>query len=170
MSFSLFSNFLLDIFFIYISNVILKVPHTLCPPLSYPPTPTSWPWCSPVLGHIKFARPRGLSSHWCPTRPSSATYAARDSLGCYCCDETSWPKATWRGKGLIGSLILNQGLLREAKAQTLRQELMQRPGGVLLTGWLLVACLACFVIALMTTIPGVSRSTMGWVFFHQSLI
>jgi hypothetical protein len=26
---------------------------------SYPLTPTSWPWCSPVLGHIKFARPRG---------------------------------------------------------------------------------------------------------------
>jgi hypothetical protein len=25
------------------------------PLLPYPPTPTSWPWCSPVLGHIKFA-------------------------------------------------------------------------------------------------------------------
>jgi hypothetical protein len=36
-----------------------------CPPLAllpYPLTPTSWPWHSPVLGHIKFARPRGLSS------------------------------------------------------------------------------------------------------------
>jgi hypothetical protein len=30
--------------------------------LPYPPTPTSWPWCSPVLGHIMFARPRCLSS------------------------------------------------------------------------------------------------------------
>jgi hypothetical protein len=41
----------------------LKSP--LCPPptlLPYPPTPTSWPWHSPVLGHIKFARPRGLYS------------------------------------------------------------------------------------------------------------
>jgi hypothetical protein len=27
--------------------------------LPYPPTTTSWLWCSPVLGHIKFARPRG---------------------------------------------------------------------------------------------------------------
>jgi hypothetical protein len=27
--------------------------------LPYPPTPTSWPWRSPVLGHIKFTRPRG---------------------------------------------------------------------------------------------------------------
>jgi hypothetical protein len=26
--------------------------------LPYPPTPASWPWRSPVLGHIKFARPR----------------------------------------------------------------------------------------------------------------
>jgi hypothetical protein len=36
-----FPIFLLDIFFIYISNAILKVPHTL-PPLPYLPTPTSW--------------------------------------------------------------------------------------------------------------------------------
>jgi hypothetical protein len=55
---------------------------SLYPPpalLPYPPTPTSWPWCSPVLGHIKFVRPRGLCSWWWPTRPSSATYAARDT-------------------------------------------------------------------------------------------
>jgi hypothetical protein len=48
------------------------------PQLPYPPTSTSWPWCSPVLGHIKFARPMGLSFHWWPTRPSSDKYAARD--------------------------------------------------------------------------------------------
>jgi hypothetical protein len=47
--------------------------------LPYLPTPTSWPWHSPVLGHINFARPRGLSSQWWPNRPSSATYAARDT-------------------------------------------------------------------------------------------
>jgi hypothetical protein len=48
-------------------------------PPPHPPThsPTSWPWRSPVLGHIKFSRPMGLSFHWWPTRPSSATYAAR---------------------------------------------------------------------------------------------
>jgi hypothetical protein len=44
-----------------------------------PPTPTSWPWHSPVLRHIKFARPMGLSFHRWPTRPSSDTYAARDT-------------------------------------------------------------------------------------------
>jgi hypothetical protein len=36
------------------------------PPLPYPPTPTSWPWRSPVLRHIKFAWPMSLSFHWCP--------------------------------------------------------------------------------------------------------
>jgi hypothetical protein len=46
------------IFFIYTSNAIPKVPYT--PPPRPCPTPSSWPWRSPVLGHIKFARPRGL--------------------------------------------------------------------------------------------------------------
>jgi hypothetical protein len=46
-----FLFFLLDIFFIYISNAILKVPYILTPPCS-------WPWHSPLLGHIIFARPR----------------------------------------------------------------------------------------------------------------
>ena len=51
------------------------------PPVLLPnlPTPNSWPWHSPVLIHIKFARPKGLSSQEWPTRPSSATCAARDT-------------------------------------------------------------------------------------------
>jgi hypothetical protein len=54
---------LLDIFFIYISNAIPKVPYTLPPTLlPYPLTSTSWPWHTLVLGHIMFAKPRGLSS------------------------------------------------------------------------------------------------------------
>ena len=48
---------------------------TKSPP--YPPTPPFWPWCSPVLGHIKFASPMGLSFKWWPIRPSFDTYAAR---------------------------------------------------------------------------------------------
>jgi hypothetical protein len=80
------SLFKLGIFFIYISNAIPKVLHTLLPPLPYPPTPTSWPWHSSVLRHIKFARPMGLSFHWWLTRPSSDTYAARDmSCGGFWC-------------------------------------------------------------------------------------
>jgi hypothetical protein len=67
LSFFLSFFLLLDTFFIYISNAILKVPYTLFPPhppalLPYPTTPTSWPWCFPVLGHIEFAGSRGLSS------------------------------------------------------------------------------------------------------------
>ena len=45
--------FLLGIYFIYIPNVIPKVPHILSHTLPHPPTPTSWPWRSPVLRHIK---------------------------------------------------------------------------------------------------------------------
>jgi hypothetical protein len=74
-----FLIFLLDIFFIYISNAILKVPYTL-------PSPCSPAHPLPLLGlgvplycHIKFAIPRGLSSQWWLTRPSSTTYAARDT-------------------------------------------------------------------------------------------
>jgi hypothetical protein len=57
--FFIYFVFLLGIYFIYISNAIPKVPH----PLPHPPTPTSWPWHSPVLGQIKFASPMGLSFH-----------------------------------------------------------------------------------------------------------
>ena len=83
--FSFFFHFFkLGIYFIYISNAIPKVPYTLSHPLPHPPTPTSWPWRSPVLRHIKFARPMSLSFQWWPTRPSSDTYAARDtSSGVY---------------------------------------------------------------------------------------
>ena len=70
----IFFFFFLGIYFIYISNAIPKVTSTL----PHPPTPTSWPWHFPVLRHIKFAWPMGLSFHWWPTRPSSDTYAARD--------------------------------------------------------------------------------------------
>jgi hypothetical protein len=88
-----FWYFLLGIYFFYISSAIPKVPHTLPYPLRHPPTPTSWPWHYPVLRHIKFARPKGLSIHWWPTRPSSDSYAARDTssggwgilVSSYCC-------------------------------------------------------------------------------------
>ena len=53
--------FLLHIFLNYISNAIPKVPHIPPPPLPCPPTLPFWPWCSPLLGHIKLASPMGLS-------------------------------------------------------------------------------------------------------------
>jgi hypothetical protein len=59
-----YSSFQLDIFFIYISNVIpfpgfpskkhlLPIPSPL-PLLTNPPTPASWSWHSPTLGHRAF--------------------------------------------------------------------------------------------------------------------
>jgi hypothetical protein len=83
--------FLLGIYFIYISNAIPKVPHPLHHPLPHPHTPNSWPCHSPVLRHIKFSQPMGLSFHWWPTRPFSDSYAARDTssrgvlVSSYCC-------------------------------------------------------------------------------------
>ena len=53
--------------------------HIPSPPLPYPHTPTSWPWCFPVLMHIQFAWSMGLSLHWWPSGPNSDTYAARDT-------------------------------------------------------------------------------------------
>jgi hypothetical protein len=82
---SFFLHFLLGIYFIYISNAIPKVPHSLPDPLPHPPTPTSWPCRSPVLRHIKLASPMGLSFSL------SDSYAARDTssrgvlVSSYCC-------------------------------------------------------------------------------------
>ena len=61
-----------------------------CLTLPYSPTPTFWAWSSPVMRHIKFASPMGLSLQWWPTRPSFDTYAARDKssgvlVSSYCC-------------------------------------------------------------------------------------
>jgi hypothetical protein len=55
-----FILFLLGILLVYILNAIPNVRHTH-PPIHYPPTPPFWPWGSPVLRHIKFACPMGLS-------------------------------------------------------------------------------------------------------------
>jgi hypothetical protein len=62
------------------------------PPRHSPPPhiPIFWPWRSPVLGHIKFAWPMGLSFHWWPIRLSFDIYAARVKssgvlLSSYCC-------------------------------------------------------------------------------------
>jgi hypothetical protein len=48
--------------------------------LPYPPTPTSWPWLSPVLGYIKFARPMVLSSQWWPTRPGTGIASHKTAI------------------------------------------------------------------------------------------
>jgi hypothetical protein len=58
--------YVLDIFFIYSSNVIpfpsFPSENPLSPPplplFPNPPTPSSWPWHSPTLGHRTFTGPR----------------------------------------------------------------------------------------------------------------
>jgi hypothetical protein len=88
----IFLDSLLDIFFIYILNVIpfpgfrpsWNLPIIFSLPLlllgsssTHPPCPTPT-LVSPTLGHLSsIHRTKDLSFHWCMTRPSSATYAAR---------------------------------------------------------------------------------------------
>jgi hypothetical protein len=60
---SFFFSLLLQFFIRYFLHLHFKCyPESpLYPPLALlpnPPTPASWPWHSPVLGHIIFARPR----------------------------------------------------------------------------------------------------------------
>jgi hypothetical protein len=72
-SFIFFLFFLFIRYFLYIHYKCYPK-SSLCPApslLPYPPTPASWPGHSPVLGHIKFAIPGGLSSQLWPTRPFS---------------------------------------------------------------------------------------------------
>jgi hypothetical protein len=76
----MFIHFLLDIFFIYISNAILKV---LRPSLPLPdPQPTHSLFLAlkfPCTGAYNLQKTKDLSSHWWPTRPTSATYATGDT-------------------------------------------------------------------------------------------
>jgi hypothetical protein len=73
-----FSNFFIR-YFLHLHFQCYPKSPPLAPPLLYPPTPTSWPWRSPVLRHIKFAKPMSLSFQWWLTRPSSDTYADRNT-------------------------------------------------------------------------------------------
>jgi hypothetical protein len=70
--------FLITIFYYVFSSVrfpmLSQKSPIPSPPLSYPPTPTFWPWSSPVLGHIKFACPMGLSFQWWHYVHSSLIY------------------------------------------------------------------------------------------------
>ena len=54
--------------------------HSISPCLyegTLPPTHSHFPSLAfPYTGTLNPLRPKGHSSHWCPTRPSSATYAA----------------------------------------------------------------------------------------------
>ena len=81
-NFILFSllHFLLDIFFIYISNAILKVPYTLPCPAPHPTHSCFLALAFPCTGTYDLRKTKGLSSHSWPTRPSSATYATRDTV------------------------------------------------------------------------------------------
>jgi hypothetical protein len=63
----------------------------------------------------------GLSFKWWPTRPSSATYAARDMssggggvlVSSYCCSNTRVKKWEWVGRGVGGRVWGTFGIALE---------------------------------------------------------
>jgi hypothetical protein len=60
LNFLFFFNFILIRYFLRLHFQCYPESPPYAPPqLPYPPTPTSWPWGSPVLRHIKFARAMG---------------------------------------------------------------------------------------------------------------
>jgi hypothetical protein len=77
-----------------------KSPSYPPPTLPYPPTPTSWPWCSSVLRHIKFTWDRvSLCSPGCPVTHSvnqaglelrNLPASASQVLGLKACPATAW--------------------------------------------------------------------------------
>ena len=90
----LFYLFIFYIFYYIFSSITFPMLSQKSPiPSPHFPTntfPFFWPWRSPVLGHIQFACPMGLSFQWWLTRPSFDTYAARDKssgvlVSSYCC-------------------------------------------------------------------------------------
>ena len=78
LSYSVFSQFLLGIFFIYISNAISKVPYTLPRPSPQPTHSRFLALAFPCTGTYNLRKTKGLSSQRWPTRPSSDSYASRD--------------------------------------------------------------------------------------------
>lgn len=89
-----------------------------------------------------------------------------------CSDETSWPKATWRQKGL---LYVSQPITEGSQGwySTLEhggRDGSRGHGGMLLTGLFSVTCSVLLLIRPRTTCPGVEPPTVNWTLLHQSLI
>jgi hypothetical protein len=69
----IFFHFLIDIFYIYISNAIPNVPYALAQPCSLS-HPLLLPGSGiPGIGAYDLPKTKVLSSQWWPTRPSFAT-------------------------------------------------------------------------------------------------
>jgi hypothetical protein len=79
----------------------LKTPFLITPSLAHQPTLSCFPVLEfPYTEASSFHRTKGLSPHWCPTRPFSATYAA-GALGPSMC--TLW--LVVQSLGALGALV-----------------------------------------------------------------
>ena len=75
---------------------------------AHPPTNPLWPHCSalPYTGELSLPRTKGLSSYWCQTMPSSATYIIEAMSTLWL---VVWSLGLWV-VWLVGIAILPMGL------------------------------------------------------------
>lgn len=86
-------------------------------------------------------------------------------------------KETWGGKGSFGLHFPQHcSLEKKVRAETqtgldpVSRTWYRGHAWVLLTGFLFVACSACFLVDLGTASPGMAPPTLDWALAHQSLI
>jgi hypothetical protein len=101
-----------------------------------PPNPVFLPWHSPIPGALNILRPKGCSSHWCPTRPSSVTYVVR-AMGLSMC--TLWlvvqPMEALGESGMLTLLLSPWGCKPSQLLQSLLK-LLHREPHTQSNGWL----------------------------------
>jgi hypothetical protein len=127
-------EFLLVILFIYFSMLSpFQVspswpPHSILPPsafmrvLLYPPTHSHLPALAfPYTGAMSLPRNKGLSSHWYPTRPSSATHVLEPWVPP--CIFFGWWFNPWElcGVWLVHMVVLPMGLQTPSAPSVLSQ-------------------------------------------------
>jgi hypothetical protein len=72
----------------------------------------------PYTGALNLHRNKGFSSHWCPTRPSSATYAA-GAMGCSMCTLWLVVLSLKALGGLVGWYCTSYGISRGLQQKNL---------------------------------------------------
>ena len=90
----------------------------------------------------------------------------------YCCNETPWPKTSYRGKDWF-CLHFYMNVHQRKSGQELTYLEARAAAEVMegvLPGLLSLACSACFLIKPRITIPGLAPPTMGWTLTIKSQI
>ena len=111
--------------------------------------PCNFPQTNPLSSeHSMIFQTQGLNSAIILPKNNILLLIPISVLVFCCCDKTPWPKATWRGKGLLHL---------PACSPPSREAWIHRPWRTAAYGMLLIGC---FLITPRTTVPGVTPSTL----------